>query len=60
MRTVIETPTLQKQADKLWSDAERLAFIDWIVANPLATSFPVRKALARFAGLGLVRVSQVA
>ncbi|KTT31142.1 type II toxin-antitoxin system RelE/ParE family toxin [Pseudomonas rhizoryzae] len=36
MRTVIETPTFQKQADKVWSDAERLAFIDWIAANPLA------------------------
>lgn len=36
MRTVIETATFQKQAAKLWSDAERLAFIDWIAAHPLA------------------------
>lgn len=36
MRTVIETPTFQKQADKLWSQDERLAFIDWIAANPMA------------------------
>lgn len=36
MRTVIETPTFQKQADKLWSQDERLSFIDWIAANPLA------------------------
>ena len=36
MRTVIETPTFQKQAEKLWAEAERLAFIDWIAANPLA------------------------
>lgn len=36
MRTVIETPTFQNQASKLWSDDERLAFIDWIAANPLA------------------------
>ena len=36
MRTVIETPTFQKQAAKLWSEAERLAFIDWIAAHPLA------------------------
>lgn len=35
-RTVIETPTFQKQAEKLWSEDERLAFIDWIAANPLA------------------------
>jgi len=36
MLTVIETPTFQKQAEKLWSEDERLAFIDWIAANPLA------------------------
>ncbi len=36
MRTVIETTTFQKQADKLWTEAERLAFIEWIAANPLA------------------------
>ena len=35
MRTVIETPTFQKQTEKLWSEAERLAFIDWIAENPL-------------------------
>ncbi|WAR46960.1 transcriptional regulator [Methylomonas rapida] len=33
---MIETPTFQKQADKVWSESERLAFIDWIAANPLA------------------------
>jgi mRNA-degrading endonuclease RelE of RelBE toxin-antitoxin system len=36
VRTVIETPTFQKQAEKLWAEEERLAFIDWIAANPLA------------------------
>lgn len=36
MRTVIETPTFQKQAEKLWSEDERLAFIDWIAVNPLS------------------------
>jgi len=36
MRTVIETPTFQKQAQSIWSEDERLAFIDWISANPLA------------------------
>lgn len=35
MRTVIETPTFQKQAEKLWTEDERLAFIDWIAVNPL-------------------------
>lgn len=36
MRTVIETPIFQKQADKIWSEPERLEFIDWIAANPTA------------------------
>ena len=36
MRTVIETANFQKQADKIWSESERLAFIDWIAVNPLA------------------------
>ena len=36
MRTVIETPTFQKQAEKLWAEDERLAFIDWIAENPQA------------------------
>lgn len=36
MRTVIETPTFQKQAEKIWSEEQRLAFIDWIASNPLA------------------------
>lgn len=36
MRTVIETPTFQRQAEKLWSEEERVAFIDWIAANPEA------------------------
>ncbi|MDP4300380.1 type II toxin-antitoxin system RelE/ParE family toxin [Leptothrix discophora] len=30
MRTVIETPTFQKQAAELWSAGEREAFIDFI------------------------------
>ena len=34
MRTVVETPTFQKQADAVWSEDERHAFIDWIAANP--------------------------
>ena len=36
MRTVIETPTFQKQAEKLWTETERLEFIGWIALNPLA------------------------
>lgn len=36
MRTVIETPTFQKQADALWSEDERLDFVTWIAQNPLS------------------------
>lgn len=36
MRTVIETPTFQKQASKLWDEDERLDFVAWIAANPTA------------------------
>ena len=36
MRTVIETPTFEKLADKVWSEDERLDFIKWISLNPLA------------------------
>ena len=36
MRTVMETPTFQKQSEKLWSEDERLEFIAWIAANAQA------------------------
>jgi mRNA-degrading endonuclease RelE of RelBE toxin-antitoxin system len=36
MQTVIETPTFTKQVDKIWSEDERLSFIDYIVQNPMA------------------------
>jgi len=36
MRTVIETPTFQKQADKIWLEDERLEFVAWIAADPQA------------------------
>ncbi|MCK2097263.1 type II toxin-antitoxin system RelE/ParE family toxin [Thauera aromatica] len=36
MRTVIETPTFQKQADKLWTEGERLDFITWVAEHPEA------------------------
>ena len=34
LRTVIETPTFQKQAAEVWGDEEREAFIDFIAASP--------------------------
>jgi len=36
MRTVVELPTFQKQAARVWNDDERMAFINWIAANPEA------------------------
>lgn len=33
MFTVIETPTFQKQAAKVWTETERLDFISWISTN---------------------------
>lgn len=36
MQTVIETPTFAKQADQIWTEEERLDFIEYIVANPTA------------------------
>jgi mRNA-degrading endonuclease RelE of RelBE toxin-antitoxin system len=36
MRTVVETPTFQKQAADIWTEEERHAFIDFIAANPNA------------------------
>lgn len=36
MRTVIETPTFQRQAVNIWSEDERFEFIDWIATHPEA------------------------
>ena len=36
MKTVIETPTFSKLADKIWSEDERLDFISFISKNPKA------------------------
>ncbi len=33
MYTVVETPTFQKQADKIWSESERLEFIQWLASH---------------------------
>jgi len=36
MLTVIETPEFITSAGAVWSEAERVAFIDWIADNPMA------------------------
>ncbi|QJD30938.1 transcriptional regulator [Methylococcus geothermalis] len=34
MLTLAETPTFKAEADKLWSEAERLEFFTWLASNP--------------------------
>lgn len=36
MRTVVETLEFQQQASKIWTDAQRDAFIEWIALNSSA------------------------
>lgn len=36
MRTVIETIEFQQQSSKIWAEAQRDAFIEWIASNPSA------------------------
>jgi len=38
MYTIIETPTFQDDARKIWSEQERGAFCAWLAANPDAGS----------------------
>lgn len=55
--TVVETPQFVRQADALWTDAERQAFVDFIARNPEAgdvipETAGVRKVRWRRAGMG--------
>ena len=36
MNSLIETPTFAADADRLWSEDERLEFLTWLGANPEA------------------------
>jgi hypothetical protein len=36
MRTVAETPIFQRYAADVWSDSERIEFINWIALHPEA------------------------
>lgn len=36
MRTVAETPIFVRYAAEIWSNAERVEFVNWIAANPTA------------------------
>jgi hypothetical protein len=57
MRTVIETLTFQKQAERLWSEDERLEFIAWIanhadVGDVIPGADGARKVRWKRAGTG--------
>ena len=52
MKTVRETDIFKKQANKIWSEDERLEFITFIAANPEAGDVILaRMVRERFAGL---------
>lgn len=34
MLTIAETPTFKAEADRLWTEAERLQFFGWLAYNP--------------------------
>jgi len=36
MKTIVESPTFQKQSSGVWTEEERLAFVTWIAQHPLA------------------------
>ncbi len=55
--TVVETPQFVRQADDVWSDAERQEFVDYIARNPEAgdripETGGVRKVRWRRQGMG--------
>src|ERR1700730_8924412 len=55
--TVAETPTFMRQAQSIWSDEDREAFVDFIARNPEAgdvipATGGVRKARRRVQGRG--------
>jgi mRNA-degrading endonuclease RelE of RelBE toxin-antitoxin system len=57
IQTVIETPEFVAWAKSVWSDDERLVFIDWISENPQAGdvipgAVPLRKVRWSRAGMG--------
>jgi len=57
MRTIIESPTFQRQSDALWTEDERLEFLTWLSLNPEAgdvipASDGARKVRWRLAGKG--------
>lgn len=57
VRTVIETPIFRRYADAVWSDDDRMAFVDYIAAHPEAGdvipgAVPLRKVRWSRDGMG--------
>jgi hypothetical protein len=51
--SVVETPQFLRQAEDVWSEAERQDFVDYIARNPEAGDLiPTPAASARYAGGG--------
>ena len=60
MKTVLETETFKKQADKIWSESERLEFIVYLSANPGAGDVvPHADGARKYVGLQAVLASVV-
>ena len=64
MYTIIETPTFQEDARKIWSEQERGAFCAWLAANPevgavIPGSGGCRKIRWSIAGTGKRGVARV-
>jgi hypothetical protein len=57
MHTVVESPEFIEWSARVWSDDERIEFIDWISENPLAGDVipgagPLRKVRWKRQGMG--------
>ncbi len=51
MLTIIEPPTFEADAKKIWTEEERSAFFAWLAANPqIGAPFLVAAGVERFGG----------
>jgi hypothetical protein len=49
--TVVETPQFPRQADAVWTEAERVEFVDFIARNPETRDvIPETGGVVRYAG----------
>lgn len=60
MFTIIETPTFEADARKIWTEEERSAFFAWLAASPeIGDPIPVAEGVERFVGRWRVQGSVV-